>query len=258
MTTTVRPNIVYKYHRANQYLVDLLTNGQFWFSHQNELNDPFDCKYALSDSFLISLLKKSSNDVFIDLQKGIPQFKDVSQDKFFELMLPILKTNEWMNGFYNMLFGGLMGWSVSCFTTKALNELMWAHYADNNKGVCLEFDLSKTPELHEKLNKVIYEDTFPEINSMDELPKALLTKRTAWSREDEWRILANVKGVKSFNKESLTAIYFGYNVSKQTIDNIKKILINSGYTKVDFKQFNFRFKGVTLTPMDKDDPFQKL
>lgn len=258
MITSQRPNIVYKYCRINQFLIDLLENGQLWFSHQNELNDPYDCKYALSDSFLISFLKKSASETLIEFQKAIPQFKDVSQDEFFEKMLPIFKTNDWMSGFYNMLFGGLMGWSVSCFTTNPLNELMWAHYADNNKGVCLEFDLSKTPDLHEKLHQVIYDDTFPEINSTDELPKALLTKRTAWKMEDEWRILTNIKGVKSFNKESLTAIYFGYNVSKQTIDSIKKILISSGYTKVDFKQFNFRINGTKLDPIEIKNPLTDI
>lgn len=79
-----------------------------------------------------------------------------------------------MNGFYNMLFKEGLGWCASCFTTDPTNEIMWAHYADGNKGVCLEFDLSTTPDLHEKTFPVEYNDTFPVINSVDDLPEALL------------------------------------------------------------------------------------
>jgi len=52
------PKFVYKYHRINDNLNGLLGNKQLWFSHQNELNDPYDCKYALSDDFLTLLKNK--------------------------------------------------------------------------------------------------------------------------------------------------------------------------------------------------------
>lgn len=250
---TDRPNIIYKYHKVNQHLFDLLMNGQLWFSHQNELNDPYDCKYALSDSLLVSLLKSSSDTFLKDLKERVPSDNFMSQDKFFDIIFPVLKSNELMEKFYTMLFGEMLGWNVCCFTTNPLNEIMWSHYAENNKGVCLEFDLSKTPELHEKLFPVNYTDTFPEINSIDELSDALLTKRTAWSKEVEWRILSNVKGGKVFNKDSLTAIYFGCNVSTFTIDNIRKTITSSCYNKINLKQLKFRIKGVVLKPMDNSN-----
>src|ERR1041385_7514299 len=172
-----RPRVVYKYHSINSYFYNLLENGNVWFSHQNDLNDPFDCKYALSDKYLNELLIDSCQGVLADLKRGNPLFNGISDDKFKEIIMPELKTNEWLNGFYNMLFGQGMGWNVCCFTTNPVNELMWAHYANNNKGVCLEFDLSKSNELFEKLQPVTYDNTFPEIDSADDLITALLTKR---------------------------------------------------------------------------------
>lgn len=251
--TTDKPNIFYKYHRVNQHLLDLIQSNQLWFSHQNELNDPFDCKYSLSDSYLISVFKSSTGTLLNDLQNGHPQLKHLSHDEFLKIMLPTLNSEGWMNGLYNMLFGEMFGWSVCCFTTDPLNELMWAHYADNNKGVCLEFDLTKSPDLHEKINPVRYNDTFPEINSMDEVPEALLTKRTAWSTEKEWRLISDVKGAKVFDKNSLTAVYFGCNVTKKTIDDIRKYMIDNGYKRVKFKQLDLRIKGVTIRQSDTLD-----
>lgn len=248
-----RPIIVYKYHKINQHLFSLLENRKLWFAHQNELNDPFDCKYAFSDDFLFSLFKRSSESLLVDLKKKNPLLNFPLADDFLKNKLPVLKSKENMNRFYNTLFGEKLGWNVCCFTTNPLNEIMWSHYADNQKGVCLEFDLSKTPQLHNKLFQVNYTDTFPEISSIDMLPTALLTKRTAWNYEDEWRILTNEKGEKRFNRESLSGIYFGCYVSKKTISKIRKMIIKSGYNNLDFKQLTFRIKGVNLTKLDESD-----
>jgi len=143
-----------------------------------------------------------------------------------------------MSKFYGMLFGTL-GWSVCCFTTNPMNELMWGHYGNSNKGVCLEFDFSKSPEILDKLHPVKYDDNFPKIDSIDDLPEALLTKRTAWIDEQEWRVISNKGGGKSFNKKSLTTIYFGYYVTVEKIDFIRELMIKAGYLNVKFKQVNF-------------------
>ena len=92
MMTKEKPNIVFKYHKINQYFQDLLTNGQLWFSHQNELNDPFDCKYALTDTYLISILKNSSGKLLSDLQERVPESavnRDVRGPRFNATVIAI-------------------------------------------------------------------------------------------------------------------------------------------------------------------------
>lgn len=227
----------------------MFITSQLWFSHQNELNDPYDCKYSLTDDFLISLFNKASVSLEKDLIKEIPNF----QERIEKTILPMLKTEIWMGRFYNMLFGKRLGWSTCCFTTDPLNELMWAFYADNYKGVCLKFDFSKSLELHEFLNPVVYNNRLPEINSVDDLKKTILTKKKIWRFEKEWRILSKVSGKISFNKESLTSIYFGYKVKQTDIDNIKKLVTENGFDNVKFKQVKFRIKGVTINNIDDFD-----
>jgi hypothetical protein len=245
-----KPTLVYKFHKINFHLDELLINKELWFSHQNDLNDPYDCKYSLSDACQLSLVKKSSEKLLKAIQNKTPAFQGLTPETFFEFIKPTVNSNEFIAGIYNEMFGKLMGWRVCCFTTDPLNELMWAHYADNNKGVCLEFTVSNDQVLFEKLFPVEYNDTFPEINSMDELPEALLRKRKAWSNEAEWRLLAMFNSHQSFNKEALTSIYFGCYVPIATIDVIKQKMIKSGYSNVKFKQLEFRINGITLKPID--------
>lgn len=232
----------------NKNLIDLLANGRLWFSAQEELNDPCDCKYLLSDDYLLKMLRKSTDKLIKHLHERFPQSKDLNSDKFLEFMLPTLKSDDWLNGLYNMLFNEGLGWCVCSFTSDPNNELMWAHYANCNKGVCLEFDLAQTPELHEKIFPVEYNDTLQIVNSIDELDLALLRKRTAWKYEKEWRILSNIKGYRSFNKASLTGIYFGTNVSIDIINIIREHMKNNGYNNIEFKQNTLNLKDLKYVP----------
>lgn len=150
----------------------MIKSSQFWFSHQNELNDPYDCKYSISDDFLRSLFKGASKTLANDLK----EHTDV-HDRINTRILPMLKTEKGMQILYNMLFREGLGWSACCFTTDPLSEIMWAFYGDNYKGVCLEFDFSKMIVLQEKLNQVKYNDTFPELCKIDDLVEILRKKK---------------------------------------------------------------------------------
>jgi len=244
-----RPKRIFKFHKINGYLYDLLENNKLWFSHQNDLNDPFDCRYALSSEYLTKTFKNAANKMLPELRRMESSLEKLSDEQFIQSMLANSQNTEFMGRLYGMLFGSL-GWSVCCFTTDFESEIMWGHYGDSNKGVCLEFDLTSTPEFHEKLFQVKYDDKSPQINSQDDIPEALLTKRSAWKDEHEWRIISNVSGVRFFNKESLTAIYFGCYVTMEKIDLIRQLMVNSGYKKVQFKQFDICVGGVKMNNED--------
>jgi len=81
------------------------------------------------------------------------------------------------------------------------NELMWAHYANSHRGVILCFD-----EHHAFFNrkrsendgfyfirKVIYTDGPPVSLATTDVDALLITKRTKWSYEREWRMLVPLK-----------------------------------------------------------------
>ena len=77
-----------------------------------------------------------------------------------------------------------------CFSFKWSNPVLWAHYADKHKGICLGFDVPA-----EYVRRVEYVDTrrpFPtEVNEQIALD-CLFTKFSGWRYEDECRIYANL------------------------------------------------------------------
>jgi len=71
--------------------------------------------------------------------------------------------------------------------------LLWSHYADGYRGVCVEFDSSVG--LFLAAQKVHYTDTRPIINRLIDSPqemltKGMFTKSIHWAYELEWRVIA--------------------------------------------------------------------
>jgi len=94
---------------------------------------------------------------------------------------------------------------VLCVSEKNDNLVMWSHYADEHKGVCLRLNCIK--EIDNVLNaarKVTYQDEFPFFPTLDEYVKNLTgehpidfsellyeipyVKHMGWEYEDEWRV----------------------------------------------------------------------
>ena len=91
---------------------------------------------------------------------------------------------------------------ICCFTEIRDNILMWAHYAKQHTGFCLEFDVNN--EFFRPLTRAIkvkYDGFRPEINVLQlgsypegKLGEALLIKADDWDYEKEWRIVDYEKG----------------------------------------------------------------
>ena len=81
-----------------------------------------------------------------------------------------------------------------CFSERRDSLLMWAHYADSHKGICLQFkyDSAKLPA-GSLFKKMHYSTHYPKLDAarIVELEQTLLlTKSTDWMYEKEWRFVA--------------------------------------------------------------------
>ncbi|MEQ8311061.1 MAG: DUF2971 domain-containing protein [Silicimonas sp.] len=75
-----------------------------------------------------------------------------------------------------------------CFCPHWRNVVMWSHYADKHKGVCLGFDIPES-----KVNQVEYTQNRPGIDlshlpTVTDMQRFASLKSTDWQYEDEWRV----------------------------------------------------------------------
>lgn len=135
--------------------------------------------------------------------------------------------------------------AVTCFSEIKDNYLMWAHYADNYKGISLEFDFKQTEffdskglgyERKARYERVNYATEFPKVVFHEEfldwtyiqkqVKDALFTKSLDWAYEKEVRLLlSEAKGLKAFNPNCLKKVIFGPRCSNELVEQIKARII---------------------------------
>lgn len=90
-----------------------------------------------------------------------------------------------------------------CFSKNLNDPVQWAHYADNHRGICWEFDIPAR-----LLNRIEYTEepislTERDENWRDNLVKATLCKYDGWSYEQEYRILVDLEAGEVIRESGL-------------------------------------------------------
>lgn len=77
--------------------------------------------------------------------------------------------------------------ATTCFSEQPDEHLLWSHYGDKHKGICLAFEVA---DLNNELHPCAYQSAMPKAAAWRTDNTALaLIKGTAWSYEKEWRVV---------------------------------------------------------------------
>lgn len=210
------------------------------------LNDPHDGLYAISERCRKSILHSR-----IDQIKRLLKDKGTNVDHVPELdLLKIIEANADEKFFYEIFHNdkGLSLFNICSFSTHSLDELMWAHYADNFRGVCLEFDFNEDTEISNLFNRIVYTDDMPEVDNLvrEEFLKAYSTKRKKWEYECEYRLITDGRQFVPFQPLSLKRILFGPRVPKLKIETVKKLCHHLDLQHVKFDKVDVKVNGVVV------------
>src|SRR6185503_5800264 len=105
---------------------------------------------------------------------------------------------------------------VLSFSQKRDDILMWAHYAQNNKGFVIEFDANHkffnqpidTLRLSGCVHRVVYSEDRPNRDSMLDMSPSdiFLLKSEKWKDEEEWRMLQLLENGKRLEKDGIAIL----------------------------------------------------
>jgi hypothetical protein len=127
---------------------------------------------------------------------------------------------------------------VLCLSEVYNDIIMWSNYADNHRGIVLQFDKSTLEgdptyryckAMDYKNNIITLHDMNIYAEKPDELARMLLFKKTdRWQHEREWRIIVDpglndIAGCRTFKypKLALTGVIFGWKMSPQDKSAVK-------------------------------------
>ena len=94
--------------------------------------------------------------------------------------------------------------------------LLWSHYANSHKGLCMEFESCDPGDAFAAAKEVRYADEYPEVRlfldtDKEQYDKVVLAKSRAWKYEQEWRIVEpnGTFDYLEFSPENLVSITLG-------------------------------------------------
>lgn len=244
--------IYYKYKADTKYTEAIFTSRKVYLSTAEGLNDPFECSLLeIGKDWINEKVKEmqqagvagfvlqakrciDSKMAFFGLspketEKMLDKFKDFKEiaeasayrSKIMKKLTGHLPADS--QNLFARIDAQLLGVGIFSLSINPNNQLMWSHYADEHKGICLGFKEVNGSRLSDKehLLPVIYSDELPEMNkdgfnvsmnfSMDEnghpytsslkiafsdstLQKAISTKPKCWAYEEEWRYVEPYPG----------------------------------------------------------------
>ena len=81
---------------------------------------------------------------------------------------------------------------IICFSENWENPVLWAHYADKYRGICLKFEVTTEEELG-KINYIQDRIECDEHITEEQMQATLYSKFEHWRYEDEWRLFRELK-----------------------------------------------------------------
>jgi hypothetical protein len=198
------------------WLFNLLDTGKIYCNSIRNLNDPFDSRSTLSFKTLNEYCPDGTlNPEWLDKINSLPDNgydKDLKEAYhiFVDELSTLWEFNsaecdalEQLNKNINRIFDMIR---VASFSEKYNNITMWAHYANEHRGICLEFDIEKIDDdiFNRHIHRVQYVNVLPDgikclfnrltNNKIVNVSKLIihcgLKKLIDWEYETEWRYIS--------------------------------------------------------------------
>ncbi len=157
---------------------------------------------------------------------------------------------------------------VISYSKERRNKLLWSHYADHHKGMCLGFEMNEDDK--KLVNNVKYVKDLPEFdfgkNPFDRkkgISKIILTKSIEWKYEKEYREITLQKNVHSPYTGKLVEISFGCRCPFQDIQLVRRTILPFYGNEIQFSKFKIHQDSFNLSEMltektknDNDESFR--
>jgi len=231
-------HILCKFRSIDRNLLDSLARGYIYFPHPEQLNDPFDCKLNILDS-LSRAIERSDGKV----KEKLVLLNGVGVQKHFDALNANLSNT------------GVFSCSHSMASIQSLRQpLLWSHYADGHKGICLVYNISNEYIVENNIAgvPVHYKTTSPLVDFFIEWASSeeklshedfidnlairfLSSKDPCWSYENEYRLISKNSGEFQLDRSFLKHVCYGLNISDKDTDLIGTMLKNFGYEVAPLK-----------------------
>lgn len=238
------PKKLYKYRPFSVFCLRLLTHGEVSYSDPRSFNDPLDCDPTLEVDIGRSAMEHLCYAFFRRTQTEDEATAKINNLRYVSSEYGDFRTNPEAEDYLKRLLAreikDELDQELGARGVLSLSEhwdsaLMWSHYADNHRGVCIEFDTTELPHPHLlpvnyraarriKASELLQWKRRGSAEAERRVREAYyFAKAGPWRYEKEWRDIDDTSGVKHSNF-SVTAIHFGLQCDPSVVQTVVKLL----------------------------------
>ena len=230
--------VIKKWPKGSTYVSLYKSHSKEINSHLNRILieeiSPFEIYGILS---LLDFL--DSNEISEESIQKIKDFNKILDDA--EEKLVLAREHEFKEAVMNFQ----KRLTISCLSSSGwANHLMWSHYTNSYKGICIEYDFTELNEFIGIIDNVTYKQKRPHLKLKDFFPEGakfekddkgniswksnantrvdenkllryLFIKQDIWAYEEEWRIVNIENKLDTFRYipvSKIKSVTFGYNI----------------------------------------------
>lgn len=246
---------LYKYRPFGVSSLRALCDGEVYYSDPKEFNDPLDCSPTLINDVELDELESLCHKMIMNKSGKESADKEIQNYRYLSTEYGDYKVDKEVAAYYVRMIADevkrqldliMKSRGVFSLASQWDSPLMWSHYADQHKGICIEYDISSA--VFEKPKNVDYEggrgisistliDWF--INNSEAAKNEIeynyfYTKAGQWEYEGELRYVSETQGARPAPFH-ISSIYFGMRCEPSVIASIVK-LMNGAESKINFFQ----------------------
>jgi hypothetical protein len=222
------PGRLYKYCPLNMNVLRLLMHSKIYYARPDQFNDPLDCKPSISlggevgtFEFAYELINlrtnRNTSEDFKNMKAAakFEKFRDPNASEDYEYKKVIAAE------IVNIIHNEFKDYGVLCLSDTWNSVLMWSHYADQHRGICIEYNTSGYrqfgiyPISYTSNRNIEIIDIIKWKNENDQDSKlyvrdAFFFRKSAyWKDENEFRMIKEIHGELDLDLP-ISAIYCGY------------------------------------------------
>jgi len=242
------PDSFFKYRKLSERTIESIRENYIWLAEISSLNDPFECsiqfdndeclrEFYSSETFKNNFVKKTGQILsekeiksIIKSKKPYDKYIEVCKTKNVIINLSPERQLEKVQKRWNVIVEETnRNLRICSFSLEKNSLLLWSHYSDEHKGICLEYDFLNAEEFRTFIQPVIYRDKVHKIGLFEEyklmqMIGSSLIKSGDWSYEKEWRLTIfkqKEKFPQKMKAPSPKAIYLGtrFHLNKEHLKN---------------------------------------
>jgi Protein of unknown function (DUF2971) len=238
---------LYKYRSFGINSLRLLSKGEIYYANPRSFNDPLDCDPTIQVDTDRASIERLCFRMLTEKHDKEKALKKMGNHRYMSTEYGDYKTDPKVEKYYMRLLGSeikqLVDAEMASRGVLSLAErwdcpLMWSHYADEHRGLCIEYDMNDNVCSHIKpvdyrcpRSIKITELMQWKLNNAAEAKQNVLdtyffTKSSQWRYEKEWRDIHPSNGVRPAPFR-ISGVYFGLRCDAAVRTSIVKLLVNS-------------------------------